>query len=199
MHIAKTFALLPLVLLMACARQAPPAAEAASSNAASSGGVALPPGAGWTGLTDPKGLILARYELMEHMEELMKPIDTLTVSDVRDPSIQLNAEVVGAMLGTVPYLFPPTTNLYDPQSLTPETLALPPIWENFDTFQALAVSAAKEAEAMAEAEGLQAQRAQSLKLRASCDACHEVFVRKYVPPSTQPSDAEFDFDSVLSK
>ena len=50
---------------------------------------------------------------------------------------------------------------------------------------------------MAEAEGLQAQRAQSLKLRASCDACHELFLRKYTPPVTQPSDYEFDFNAAL--
>ena len=33
---------------------------------------ATPAGPGWTGLTKPKDVILARAELMEHMEEAMR-------------------------------------------------------------------------------------------------------------------------------
>jgi cytochrome c556 len=179
-----------LLLLAACTREAPPATAAAP--------VVLPQGDGWTGLTHPKEIITARLELMEHMEELMKPIDTLQVEDVSDAAVvKFNAEVVGAILTAVPHLFPPTTNLYDPEVLIPETLALPQVWQQFDTFHKLADAAVKEAGSMAEAEGLQAQRAQSLKLRASCDACHELFLRKYTPPVTQPSDYEFDFSEAL--
>jgi cytochrome c556 len=181
-----------VLFLAACARESPPAAE---TPAAAAGSV-LPPGPGWTGLTDPKGVISARLELMEHIEELMKPIDTLTAEDVADPSVKFNAEVIGAMLKAVPHLFPPTTNLYDGSPI-PDTLALPAIWQQFDTFQSLAAASASEAEAMAEAVGLQAQRGQAMKLRASCDACHELFLRRYVPPVTQPSDYEFDFDAAL--
>lgn len=179
-----------LLLLAACTREAPPVAAPAP--------VVLPAGVGWTGLTHPKEIITARLELMEHMEELMKPIDTLQVEDVRDAAtVRFNAEIVGAILTAVPHLFPPTTNLYDPEVLIPETLALPQVWQQFDTFHELADAAVKEAGSMAEAEGLQAQRAQSLKLRASCDACHELFLRKYTPPVTQPSDYEFDFNAAL--
>jgi cytochrome c556 len=178
-----------LLLLAACSREAPQGSATA---------VALPSGVGWTGLTHPKEIIAARLELMEHMEELMKPIDTLQVVDAHDDAtIKFNAEVVGAILAAVPHLFPPTTNLYDPKATIPDTLALPPIWEQFETFHSLAESAAKEAEAMAQAEGLQAQRAQSMKLRGSCDACHELFLRKYKSPVTQSSDYEFDFNSAL--
>ena len=38
-------------------------------------------GQGWTGITKPKDVIAARQELMEHIEELMEPIDTITVKD----------------------------------------------------------------------------------------------------------------------
>jgi cytochrome c556 len=155
-------------------------------------------GPGWTGVTHPKELIAARLELMEHVEELMKPIDTLTVEDIEDsPQLHTNAEVIGAMLTTLPHLFPPTTNLYDATSRDPATLALPSIWGNFDNFYNLAMVAVKAADAMAKAEGKVQQRAASLQLRATCDACHDLYLRSYVPPKVQASDYEFDFDAAL--
>ena len=36
-------------------------------------------GQGWTGVTNPKDVIHARQELMEHIEILMEPIETITV------------------------------------------------------------------------------------------------------------------------
>jgi cytochrome c556 len=155
---------------------------------------------GWTGLTSPKDVIQARGELMEHMEELMRPIDTITVTPGPVKGVEqlrLNAEVVGAMLKAVPHLFPPTTNLYDPKVLTPETIALPAIWQNWDSFYRLAQSASKAAEEFAAAQGGPAMRSASRRLRASCDACHTPFLRKYEPPKTKASDAEFDFSSAL--
>ncbi|MBK7115766.1 MAG: cytochrome c [Proteobacteria bacterium] len=161
---------------------------------------AAPTGIGWTGLTKPQDVILARAELMEHMEELMRPIDTITVTpgQLKDvEQLRFNAEVVGAMLKAVPHLFPPTTNLYDPKALTPQTIALPAIWQNWDSFYRLAQNSSKAAEEFAQAKGGPAMRAASRRLRASCDACHTPFLRKYEPPKTKASDAEFDFDSVL--
>ncbi len=35
-------------------------------------------------VTRPKDVIVARQELMEHIEELMEPIDTLEVKDTND-------------------------------------------------------------------------------------------------------------------
>ena len=159
---------------------------------------AVPAGPGWTGLTRAQDVILARAELMEHMEELMRPIDTITVGPVKDvEQLRFYAEVLGAMLKTVPHLFPPTTNLYDPKSLTPKTIALPAIWQNWESFYQLAQSSSKAAEDFATAKGDPALRAASRRLRASCDACHALYLRKYEPPKVKASDAEFDFDSVL--
>jgi cytochrome c556 len=157
-------------------------------------------GAGWTGRTHPQDVILARAELMEHMEELMRPIDTIRVTpgQIRNVDVlRFNAEVVGAMLKAVPHLFPPTTNLYDPQALTPQTIALPAIWQNWESFYRLAQAASKSAEEFAQAQGGPALRAASRRLRASCDACHTPFLRKYEPPKVKASDAEFDFSSAL--
>lgn len=157
-------------------------------------------GPGWTGVTKPKDVIAARQELMEHIEELMEPIDTIQVKDAYDPDqLRTSAEVISAMLAALPHLFPPTTNRYDPKAQEPETLALPGIWKNFDSFYGLAAAASSAAESMAEAKGKQQLRSASLKLRASCDACHTLYLRPYSPPKVLPSDLNFDFDSVLRK
>jgi cytochrome c556 len=155
-------------------------------------------GQGWTGVTSPKAVITARQELMEHMEILMKPIDIITVSEVRNvDQLHENAEVLGAILLAVPHLFPPTTNLYDPKATMPATLALPPIWQNFDSFYSLAAAASKAADAFAITKGNAQLRAASLKLRASCDACHTLYLRKYESPKVLDSDYKFDFESAL--
>jgi cytochrome c556 len=181
--------LLTLAVLCACVAGTSIAADAP------------PAGAGWTGRTNPKDVIHARAELMEHMEELMRPIDTITVTPGPVKNVDLlhfNAEVIGAILTAVPHLFPPTTNLYDPKTTSPQTIALPAIWQNWDTFYRLAQASAKSAGEFAQTQGGPQLRAASRRLRASCDACHTLYLRKYVPPKTQPSDSQFDFDSVLS-
>ena len=155
---------------------------------------------GWTGLSNPKDVIHARGELMEHMEELMRPIDTITVTPgpVKDvDQLHFNAEVVGAILTAVPHLFPPTTNLYDPKVTSPATIALPAIWQNWDSFYRLAQAASKSAEEFAQTQGGPALRAASRRLRATCDACHTLYLRKYESPKVKPSDAEFDFSSAF--
>ena len=157
-------------------------------------------GLGWTGVTKPKEVIVARQELMEHIEALMEPIDTIQVKDTDDlDTLRRNGEVITAMLLALPHLFPPTTNLYDAKAEQPQTLALPPIWKNFDSFYTLATAAANAATELAETEGKPAMKTASLKLRASCDACHALFLRPYAPPKVLDSDLNFDFDSALRK
>ena len=157
-------------------------------------------GPGWTGVTQVKDVITARQELMEHAEILMEPIDTITVKEVKnEEELRQNAEAISAMLGALPHLFPPTTNLYDPKVTEPKTLALPAIWKNFDNFYQLAAAASKAAEAMGETHGKQQLRTASLALRASCDACHTLFLRPYKGPTFQDSDYKFDFESAIRK
>jgi len=182
--------------LIACALLAV-AVTAARTHAAEP---ATSQGPGWTGLTNPQDVINARQELMEHIELLMEPIDTLQVKDTRDPEgVRAAAATVSAMLLAVPHLFPPTTNLYDPKAQLPATLALPAIWKDFTTFYQLATAASKAAEAMASAHGQGPMRNASLRLRASCDACHALYLRPYAPPKVLDSDYNFDFDSALRK
>jgi cytochrome c556 len=157
-------------------------------------------GPGWTGLTNPPAVIAARQELMEHAEILMEPIDTITIKDVTNAELlRQNALAIEAMLTAFPHLFPPTTNLFDPKVTEPKTLALPAIWKSYDDFYKLATAAASAAEAMSETHGKQQLRNASLRLRASCDACHALFLRPYTGPTFQDSDYKFDFESAIRK
>jgi hypothetical protein len=156
-------------------------------------------GPGWTGVTNPKDVIAARGELMEEIEHLMQPIDTFQVVDTDNLNgLRLAANTVHVMLLAVPHLFPPTTDLYDPKAETPATLALPAIWKDFDTFYRLAAAASKAAETMADTPASKQQlRAEGLALRATCDACHALFLRPYHESKVTDADINFDFDSVF--
>ena len=157
-------------------------------------------GPGWTGITNPKDVITARQELMEEIEHLMEPIDTFQVKDDADAEkLRASAGTIAAMLLAVPHLFPPPTNLHDPTTLMPETLALPAIWKDFGAFYKLAANASSAAQKMAETTGKEPLRAAGSRLRASCDACHALYLRVYVPPKFMESDYEFDFESALRK
>jgi cytochrome c556 len=169
-------------------------------------GVALaadaPPasGPGWTGVTNPKDVIYARQELMEEIEKLMEPIDTVEVKGVHNPDgLRASAATISAMLLAVPHLFPPTTDRFDPKVTEPETLALPGIWKDFGSFYKLAAAASKAAVDMSETQSNPALKAAGLKLRASCDACHALYLRPYAPPKVLDSDRNFDFDSAFPK
>lgn len=179
--------LLPLALLLtSCGKHTPEAAAPA-------------PDPSLTGLTRPMELIHARWELMDHVQLLMQPIDATQVEKVRDAGQpRINARAIAAMLRALPHLFPPGTNLYKPEGPEFPTLALPTIWKNFDGFYNLATASARSADELAATTTDQALREAAAKLRASCDACHALYVRRYVPQKPQASDYEFDFDSAIA-
>ena len=184
----KAFYLLPLALLLASCGAGTPTAAGTTA-----------PDPSLTGLTRPMEVIHARWELMDHVELLMEPIDATQVEKVKNADqLRTNAEAIAAMLGALPHLFPPTTNIYKPEGPEYPTLALPAIWKNFDSFYSLAMAASRSADEMAEAVTDNALRAAAGKLRASCDACHMLYVRKYVPQKPQASDYEFDFDAAIA-
>lgn len=152
--------------------------------------------------TSPEGIgpaqfIAARQALMLAAEELMQPIDTFTVDDSVDQDlIRTNANAIAAMLLAVPQLFPESTNLYDPEAESPVTLALPPIWENFQAFYGLATAASDAATSLSQTFDAAALKNASLALRASCDTCHAVNLLPYEEPEF-PQDDDFDFDSLF--
>lgn len=157
-------------------------------------------GPGWTGITSPMDVIAARQALMLEIEQLMEPIDTYTVDDSLDPDeLKRAAHTISVMLMTVPHLFPPTTNLYEPDNNLTPTLALPKIWEDFPTFSAMATAASSAATALSETSDPDELRDAALGLRASCDACHELHLRPYEPSTVTDEDRNFDFDSIFDK
>jgi cytochrome c556 len=146
----------------------------------------------------PEAIIAAREALMVQAEELMKPIDTYTVDDSIDPDLmRTNANAISAMLLALPNLFPKSTDLYDPNVESPATLALPAIWESFASFYGLASAASSAATKLADSFDANELNAASLGLRASCDACHSVYLLPYEEPKVTQEERDFDFDSIF--
>lgn len=174
--------------------------------AAGAAGAALAEGAvpgqgqGWTGITNPQDLILARETLMAELEDLMKPIDTYTVDDSISPeTVTANAKTISAMLLAVPHLFPPTTNLYDPKVDQPVTLALPKIWKQFPAFYGMASATSNMAAKLAHTTGADNLHTAAVDLREACETCHETFELPYHPQVPTAEELDFDFDSVFKK
>jgi len=162
--------------------------------------VAAVEGPGWTGLTEPGEVIEARRLLMMETERLMKPIDSYSIGQPGDPAaLRSAARTLEPMLLALPHLFPPTTNLFDPDVREPPTIALPTIWSRFAAFETFAASAERAAAAAAVAEDGEPLREASARLRAACDTCHRAFTKPYTPPVVTDEDRDFDFDSVLPK
>jgi cytochrome c556 len=181
---------LPLALAMllsACGNSPQPVATSTA-----------PPVAAAATASPPADIIHARFKLMEQMDQLMVPIDTIQSTPVKNPDqLRANARAISAMLLSVPHLFPSDTNLYDPKVTEPATLALPNIWKNFDSFRQLAAATSRAANELSVAEGDAALRAAGGKLRAGCTACHTLYLREYAPSKPQASDQDFDFDAAL--
>jgi len=146
------------------------------------------------GVTAPEEIVAARTNLMLVLEQLMIPLDYFTAGDDYPlDMLQANAENVGTLMTITPHLFPPSTNLYDPDAEVPETLALPAIWEDFATFRAMSEAASATALAAASESDPDAFLQAALDIRATCTACHDQFVRAYVPETVNDDDLTFDF------
>jgi cytochrome c556 len=155
-------------------------------------------GAGWTGTTHPDDVISARRWLMDELEQLIRPIDAFAAGDPADAGrLREAAATVAAMLATVPHLFPPTTDRYDPTADVPDTLAMPAIWQDFDAFYRLATASTSAAETLAGADAGSLRQA-AATLRASCDACHALYLRPWEPAGVTSEDLEFDFDAIFA-
>src|SRR5690606_5898783 len=130
-------------------------------------------GPGWTGATHADDVIAARRGLMLELQQQMQPIDSHAAGEPAEPAdLREAARAIAAMLGTVPHLFPPTTDRYDPEAEIPATLALPAVWEDFDGFYSLASAAAAAAANMVATGRAAALPAAARALRGACDACH---------------------------
>lgn len=152
---------------------------------------------GWTGATHAEDIVAARRAVMLEIERLMRPLDAHAAGEPGDPDrLREAAGTISTFLLTVPHLFPPTTDLYDPEAEIPASVARSEIWQEFPAFHELSEQAANvAADALtASADGLPAAAA---RLRDACDACHARFMRTYTPPKVSEEDLEFDFDSLF--
>lgn len=150
------------------------------------------------GESSPEQIMAARRALMVEIERLMKPIDSFTVGEPADlAALASAARSIEVMLRTTPLLFPSTTNRFDPSSTETPTLALPAVWERWDTFVQLDAASADAAAGLTAASTADAARSAAMALRATCDACHAGFTRPYVPEAATDADRDFDFESVL--
>jgi hypothetical protein len=155
-------------------------------------------GPGWTGITNPMDVIAARQDLMVEIEDLMVPIDTYTVDPNEDPDeLREHAYIISVIMTAIPHLFPPTTNLYEPDNDLTPTLALPQIWKDFATFSAMATATSRTALQLSKTGAPDDLREGALALRASCDACHELNLRPYEASEVTEEDLNFDFDSIF--
>ncbi len=158
----------------------------------------LPNVAGADEPADAAQIIAERQALMTELEILMRPLDSFTAGEPHDQAeLRAAAATIAQELRTLPKLFPPATDLYDPAAAAPLTLALPSIWQSFSTFTALAESAAAAAARVSAATDADELRAAAAALRAACDACHAPFLRPYRPSTVGSEDLEFDFDAVF--
>jgi cytochrome c556 len=190
-----------LAMAVGCTEvQTPPQTQRAQKQTPESAAPDALVGPGWTGLTEPAEIIEARKGLMDEAERLIKPIDLFTIGEPADiEELRSAAVTISRLLLAVPHLFPPTTDLHDPTVLESATNALPALWQDFDTFFELAEAAETAATTMTAASDAEGMRVAARNLRASCDACHALYLKAYVPPTSKPEDFEFDFDSVLPK
>jgi cytochrome c556 len=148
--------------------------------------------------TDAMEIIEARRVLMRQVQELMAPIDALTIADNGNlPALRSAAASMEAMLLAFPHLFPPATNLYDASVRDSPTSALPAIWDDQPAFRALAEEAEHAAAAIVKSDDTETLRTAGRGLRASCDGCHARFMKAYTPPRVTQDDLDFDFDPVF--
>jgi cytochrome c556 len=137
---------------------------------------------------------------MAELGRQMTPIDLYTIGTPADPAaLRASATAIESLLPSLPHLFPQTTNLFDASAHEPTTTALPAVWENFAGFQAMTANAERAAAALVAAGGEDQLKAAAQDLRAACDACHQAFMKAYVPPQVTDEDRNLDFDEFLPK
>ena len=158
----------------------------------------LPASAQDSSVGDAETMIGARRELMAEIERLMIPIDLGAIGEsvsAADP--RSNAVSIATMLDAFPHLFPDATNRYDSQTDLPITLALPAVWSQAALFVSMSETASQAAVAVGNAQNADSLVVAAQHLRASCDACHALFLAPYTPANVSSEDLEFDFDSLF--
>jgi len=128
-------------------------------------------------LTD---VVEARQGLMTQIDTLILQLEELVAGGNEDDA--LRASEVGGMLASAfrafPHLFPEITSSENLTAAGIDTVtsADPAIWEDFDSFYAMAHTAADRADAVFEAETIADIGPLAEQLRDSCEECHAQFL-----------------------
>jgi cytochrome c556 len=169
----------------------PPAPDSAPAASIAAGAAPAP---------DVLEVIEARRVLMLEAQRQMTTIDNYILGTPTDAAtLKSAAQTIEALLLALPHLFPPSTNLFDPATREPPTIALPAIWDRFEAFGQMGVASETAAAELLAAGGEEPLRDAARALRASCDACHAAFTKPYVPPQVTDEDRNFDFEPFLPK
>ena len=135
---------------------------------------------------------------MEEIQHLMQPIDTFQVVDTDNLNgFRFAANTVHVMLLALPHLFPPTTNLYDLGPTRPRRSRYRRSGRISTRFTASPLPPRKPRKPWPTRPPASSSYAPRVALRASCDACHALFLRPYHESKVSDADINFDFDSVL--
>jgi cytochrome c556 len=90
-----------------------------------------------------------------------------------------NADAISVMLMAFPHLFPPGSNLWNPDNADPDpvtdTYASPEVWTKFPDFYRLAAAAARSAHDMSRAANIDGFKTHARELRIVCDTCHALY------------------------
>ncbi len=150
-------------------------------------------------LTGPEAYVDARQSIMSAMQELGAHIDleAQTADEATFVRLVEEAEVLAALMRSVPLLFPDGTG---PHQLPGVTIhASPAIWDERDRFEAISADALAAAETLMLAPDRTTLFARFEELETICTACHAEFL-EYDPfegmVGAEPLDeALFDFGS----
>lgn len=131
----------------------------------------------------PDSVVFGRQVLMAEMEGQLGPADLAAIGEDFDlGAAQRGASAVSAMLTATPYLFPEGTDADATANDDFPSTALPAIWENFESFRAMANQSSQMAFDLSQISDEAAFRAKAAELRAACNACHAAFMQAYESP-----------------
>ena len=132
------------------------------------------------GAATAKDVIYARKTLMNFMCDKMADIERMIAMGHIDlDGARGNADAISVMLMAFPHLFPPGSNLWNPDNPDPDpvtdTYASPEIWTKFPDFSRMAAAAARSAHDMSRVTRIDDFRTHARELRIVCDTCHALY------------------------
>jgi cytochrome c556 len=125
--------------------------------------------------------IIARKTVMEALSDKMDDIEgAISAGKINLDQAHAAADTISIFLMAFPHLFPPATNQWKPtgdRDPATDTFASPEVWTRFGDFYQQAAAASKSAFAASRSQSEADLKAAIARLRAQCNACHEVYLK----------------------